>query len=190
VGKRHGIITLIPETEEDPAPTLQPYIHPLGDSLSQPSYTEMPEEIPKPGREEDRLFFMDPRRIRDPGTPLVYLSALWSRRPPGPVLMPGSPISGIKLSASRSGATSFAYRVSDRSVVMNLPPEEFFPLKGGEEYARPKPAKPTLLPALLLMLLFLLKLLYLARLHGRSLISGRSSVRRRDAGSKPPGGWV
>lgn len=189
-GKRHGIITLIPETGEDPAATLRPYIHPLRDSLSQPSYTEMPEEILKPGREEDRLFFMDPRRIRDPGTPLVYLSALWSRRPPGPVLMPGSPISGIKPSASRSGATSFAYRVSDRSVVMNLPPEEFFPIQGGEEYARPKPAKPALLPALLLMLLYLLKLLYLARLHGRSLISGRLSARCCDAGSRPPGGWA
>jgi len=173
IGKRHGILTLIPETEEDSNPTLQPYIHPLRDSLSQPSYTEMPKEILKPGREEDRLFFMDPRRIRDPGTPLVYLSALWSRRPPGPVLKPGSPISGIKLSASRSGATSFAYRVSDRSVVMNLPPEEFFPLKGGEEYARPNPVKPTLLPALMLMLLYLLKLLYLARLQGRTLISSK-----------------
>ena len=173
IGRDKGILTLIPETEEDSDLDLQPYIHPLRDSLSQPSYTEMPAEMLKLGRKEERLFFMDPRRIRDAGTPLVYLSALWSRRPRGPVLKPGIPIAGAKLSASRSGSTSFAYRVSDRFVAVNLPPEEFFPLDRGDEYSQPRPAKPTLLPALLLMLLYLLKLLYLARLHGRSLILGK-----------------
>ena len=172
-GKRHGIITLIPDTEGDPAPILQPYIHPLRDSLSQPSYTEMPAEIPKSLTEADRLFFMDPRRIRDPETPLVYLSALWSLRAPGPVLVPGTAIPGIRLSTSRSASLSFAYRVSDRTVVMNLPPEEFFPLERGREHTLPNRARPALLPVLLLMLLYLLKILYLNRLHGGSLISGR-----------------
>ncbi|UCF98139.1 MAG: hypothetical protein JSV89_01060 [Spirochaetaceae bacterium] len=168
IANRHGILTLIPEAQGDPAPDFRPHIHSLRDSLSQPTYTELPPEIPKLDREEDRVFFQDPPRIRDAGTPLVYLSALWFRRPGSPWLKPGAPASGARLSPSRSGTTSFAYRSSDQTLVVNLPPEEFFPLDPVEGYSFPEPAGPRLLPALLLMLLYLLKLLYLARLHGRS----------------------
>jgi hypothetical protein len=166
IGSRHGIMTLIPKSEEDIPQFLRPYIQPLLDSLSRPSYTELPEEIPRLERGKDRLFFMDPGRIQDAGTPLVYLSALWARRPQGPVLEPGATPSGAELSASRSGSTSFAYRSADRTWVVNLPPEEFFPIDRGDSYTLSKPTRQTLLVPILLMLLYLLKLLYLARLHG------------------------
>lgn len=173
VRNRHGILTLIPQTDDGSYLPLQPYIHSLRDSLSQPSYTELPRENLDLGGEADRVFFLDPSRIRDGGTPLVYLSALWSRRPDGPTLKPETLTSGAKLSPPRSGGTSFAYRISDRTVVINLPPEEFFLLPREQGFPLPSPAKQPPLPALLLMLLYLLKLLYLARLHGRTLFVSR-----------------
>jgi hypothetical protein len=172
IGDRHGILTLIPDAEAEAALFLRPYIQPLKESLSQPAYAELPVEIPVRDQEDDRLIFLDPARLRDAGTPLVYLSALWSRRPDGPVIEPGAALSGAKLSATRSGSTSFAYGAADRTLVVNLPPEEFFPIDPGigssSGYPSRKPAKPALLPALLLLALYLLKLLYLARLHGHT----------------------
>ena len=160
-----GILTVIPELGAGSYPRARPYIHPLADSFSQPSYAEMPDELLRMGAGADRLFYQDPRRFRDSRTPLVYLSALEALRPPGPFLDAHSLPRGAKLSRSRSGAASYAYATSNGTAALNLPPEEVFPLGADEELLFPAPAPPRLFYFLLLLALYGLKTLSLALLR-------------------------
>jgi hypothetical protein len=185
IRRRRGILTVIPAANAGNDLTLEPYLFPFRDSLSQPAYTGLPSGFPIVRGSATGPIFLDPRRLRDPEIPIVYMSALWSLRPPGPLVRPGGLTRGARLSLERSGVTSFAYAGSEGVEIINLPPEEFFPLSAPEATAGigsagPSSARPLhvrlparIFAALLLALAYLAKLLYLVRLHGRSLILSR-----------------
>lgn len=164
------LITLVASGEEtDGGPGADagrvPLVYPLEDSFSRLCYTEVPPGLPGPAEE---LFFLDPEGPLDADTPLVYLQRLWRAREGRSAAASG------RLDPARGGATSFVYwtRRSAALRVVNLPPEEFFPLPAEDsavasaEATAPGPMT-RLLPFLLLLALYLLKLAFLRKLRGR-----------------------
>lgn len=149
-----GVLTVIPPPGSG---TLSPpYLQPLADCFSQPVYTEMPAELFRLGA--SRLFFQDPRRIRDAGTPLAYLSTLEALRPRGPLLEAQALPRGARLARPQSGATCYAFTTAAGLGVLNLPPEELFPLPASLSFSAPPP--PNFFYVLLLLVPYGLKLLF------------------------------
>lgn len=163
-GRRPAVLTVVPE--EGPRPAVRPFLQPLAESFSLPCYTELPEGLAGLGAPRDRVFYFDPNGARDERTALVYLNALTSlagatERPQG--ALPRR----ARLARERSGSTCYAYTGPSGLAVLNLPPEEFFPLPHQGQPVLPAPG-PARLPVMLLLLLpYALKTLVLGRLLRR-----------------------
>lgn len=151
---RRKIITLLPAGET----SSEPYIYPLERTFSQPSYAEFPPELFSLKLNRGAIFFQNPKMIRDGQTPMVYLSYLDKA--------PGSPfesISGLKASKIQSGITSYVFTSGGRTVALNLPPEEFFPLPPEKDLVFTKRRLKPLPYFLLLLFIYLGKIAFLYR---------------------------
>lgn len=195
-----GILTVIPEADgaldTGGRPQGRAYLHNLRDTLSLPVCAELPPELLGLGPARGRLLFLDPYRQRDPGVALAYLGALWHARAPRPMRRPGQLPAGARLSGQRSGSACFAYRSAEGTAVINLPPEEFFPLPSWQAAAQParqalppgapgrtKPLGARLPAAALLLGLYAAKLAALRWLRGRE----PARLRESGAGNRPRG---
>lgn len=158
------IVTLLPEEEVD----LQPYIHPLERSLSQPSYAEVPPEIFRLKLQPDILLFQDPRRIRDPQTPLVVLDYLEVATSSSFASTPRF-LSVLKPSLFSSGISSYIYTVRGQKLPLNLPPEEFFHLPPQRSLVFTRREINNLPWFLLLLALYLVKIGFLYRFQAGRL---------------------
>ena len=98
----HGVLTVVPDAGVRPA--VRPYLQPLADSFSLPCYTELPAELLGSEGPRDRVFYFDPRGVRDERTALVYLSALTALAAGGSQRPGGSSRAGPALSPARSGS--------------------------------------------------------------------------------------
>jgi hypothetical protein len=161
----HGMLTVVPDPGVQPA--LRPYLQPLVEAFCLPCYTEVPAELLRVGGPHDRVFYFDPRGVRDERTALVYLSALSGLAAGGPDGPAGQLPRGARYSPGRSSSSAYAYTTSSGIEVLNLPPEEFFPFPIDEDLTLPPPASAPLPIALLLLLPYALKALVLDRLHRR-----------------------
>jgi len=156
------IISLLPERQEEESP----YLQPLTRTLSQPCYAELPSRLFGPSGEPDILLYQSPRSLQDAQTPLLYLSYL---DPETPQASGFRSLPGLRVSRERSGVSSFAYEAGGRILVLNLPPQEFFPLAAREPPVFPRSQGRTWPGFLLLLLLYGAKTFLLYRFHSSGI---------------------
>lgn len=157
--QQYKFVTLIPQIYT-PA---TPLIHPLQRSFSQPTFAELPEDIPQLPERFTHLFFQDPERTREGQTPLVYLSYLEADRPTVFSQPDAEALAGWKFSPRYSGITSLVYTRKNEIIPVNLSAQEFFPVSSRDDLVfEPRQVNP--LPYfLILLVIYLVKLVFLIR---------------------------